>query len=42
LREAQTLAYLDVLFVFAIFTALMVPLVFVTKKARPGAAPAAH
>ncbi|MFL5379046.1 MAG: hypothetical protein ACJ787_14145, partial [Myxococcales bacterium] len=42
LREAQTLAYLDVLVVFAIFTALMVPLVFVTKKARPGAAPAAH
>jgi len=42
LREAQTLAYLDVLFVFAIFTALMVPLVFVTKRARPGAAPAGH
>jgi DHA2 family multidrug resistance protein len=42
IREAQTLAYLDVLFVFAIFTALMVPLVFVTKRARPGAAPVAH
>jgi len=42
IKEAQTLAYLDVLVVFAVFTALMVPLVFVTKRAKPGAAPAAH
>jgi DHA2 family multidrug resistance protein len=42
IKEAQTLAYLDVLFVFAIFTAVMVPLIFLTKRVRPGAAPMAH
>jgi DHA2 family multidrug resistance protein len=42
IKQAQTLAYLDVLFVLAIFTACMVPLVFVTRRARPGAAPMAH
>jgi len=42
IREAQTLAYLDVLVMFAIFTALMVPLVFVTKRVKPGSAPVGH
>ena len=42
IREAQTLAYLDVLYMFAIFTALMVPLVFVTKRVKPGTAPGGH
>jgi len=42
LQQAQTLAYLDVLLVFAVFTGLMVPLVLLTKKARAGAAPTGH
>ena len=42
IQQAQTLAYLDVLFVLAVFSALMVPLVLFTRRARPGAAPAAH
>jgi DHA2 family multidrug resistance protein len=42
IKQAQTLAYLDVLFIFAIFTALMVPAVLMTRKARPGAAAMAH
>lgn len=43
-QQAQTLAYLDVIFVLGCFTALMVPLVFLARRARPapGAAPAAH
>src|SRR5207248_2848439 len=42
IREAQTLAYLDVLLVFSVFTALMVPLVFLIQRPKPGAAPAGH
>ena len=42
IKQAQTLAYLDVLFILAIFTGLMVPLVLITRRARPGAAPAGH
>ena len=36
--QAQTLAYLDVLFVFACFTAVMVPLVLLTRRAAGGPA----
>jgi DHA2 family multidrug resistance protein len=41
-QQAATLAYLDVLVVFAIFTACMVPLVFVTRRARATGGPMAH
>ena len=41
-RQAQTLAYLDVLYVLGWFAALMVPLVFLTRRARPGAAAMGH
>jgi DHA2 family multidrug resistance protein len=34
IQQAQTLAYIDALFVLACFTALMVPLVLLTKRAR--------
>jgi DHA2 family multidrug resistance protein len=42
IRQAQTLAYLDVLFLLSIFTAIMVPAVLITRKAKPGAAAMAH
>ena len=42
IRQAQTLAYIDVLVVLAIFTAIMVPAVLLTRRARPGAAATAH
>jgi DHA2 family multidrug resistance protein len=42
IRQAQTLAYIDVLLVFAVFTALMVPAVLLTRKSKPGAAAMAH
>jgi DHA2 family multidrug resistance protein len=35
-RQAQTLAYLDVLWVLAWFAAAMVPLVFLTRRVEPG------
>ena len=38
LQQAQTLAYVDVLRLLAWGTALMVPLAFLMKRARPGAA----
>jgi len=41
IQQAQTLAYLDTLFVFACFAALMVPLVLLTKSAQ-GRAAASH
>ncbi len=41
-QQAQTLAYLDVLFLLGCFTAVMVPLVFLTRRARPGAAAMGH
>src|SRR5207237_1202226 len=41
-KQAQTLAYLDVLLVLAAFTALMVPAVLLTRKAKPGGAAMAH
>ena len=36
LQQAQTLAYLDVLFLLACFTAAMVPLVFLTRRVQGG------
>ncbi len=36
IQQAQTLAYLDVLFVLACFTAVMVPLVLLTRRAARG------
>lgn len=41
-QQAQTLAYLDVLFLLGCFTALMVPLVFLTRRAQPGTAAMGH
>jgi len=38
LQQAQTLAYVDVLYLLAWATALMVPLAFLMKRAKPGAA----
>jgi DHA2 family multidrug resistance protein len=42
IKQAQTLAYIDVLVVLAIFTAIMVPAVLLTRRSRPGAAVMAH
>jgi DHA2 family multidrug resistance protein len=41
-QQAQTLAYADVLFIFACFAAVMAPLVFLTKRAAPGAQVMGH
>ncbi len=41
-QNAATLAYLDVLRVMAVGTALMVPLLLLTEKPKPGAAPGGH
>jgi len=38
-RQAAALAYNDVIFVFAIACAIMVPLAFLMKKNKPGAGP---
>jgi hypothetical protein len=37
-KQAQTLAYTDVLMVFTVFCAIMVPAVLLTRKAKGGAA----
>ena len=42
IKQAQTLAYLDVLLLLSIFTAIMVPAVLLTRKVKPGAAAMAH
>ena len=42
IKQAQTLAYLDVLLLLSIFTAIMVPAVLFTRKVKPGAAAMAH
>jgi MFS transporter, DHA2 family, multidrug resistance protein len=42
IRQAQTLAYLDVLFLLSVFTAIMVPAVLMTRRVKPGAAAVAH
>ena len=41
-REATTLAYIDALKLLAVGVAMMLPLLLLTKKAKPGAAPAGH
>jgi DHA2 family multidrug resistance protein len=41
-QSATTLAYLDALRVMGFATAFMVPLLFLTKKPKPGAAPGGH
>ena len=41
-RQAQTLAYIDVLYVLGWFAALMVPLVLLTRRAAPGGAAMGH
>ena len=42
-KQAQTLAYADVIMVFCVFTAIMVPAVLLTRKAKPaGGAAMAH
>ena len=42
IKQAQTLAYLDVLLLLSIFTAIMVPAVLLTRKVKLGAAGMAH
>src|SRR5439155_1617900 len=42
IKQAQTLAYLDVLLLLSIFTAIMIPAVLLTRKVKPGAAAMAH
>jgi DHA2 family multidrug resistance protein len=42
IKQAQTLAYLDVLLVFSIFSAIMVPAVMLARKPKPGGAAMAH
>jgi DHA2 family multidrug resistance protein len=42
IRQAQTMAYDDVLFVFFIFTLIMVPSVMLTRKPKGGAPAGAH
>ncbi|HVO19671.1 MAG TPA: DHA2 family efflux MFS transporter permease subunit [Anaeromyxobacter sp.] len=41
-QQAQTLAYLDALYLLGCFTLVMVPLVLLTRRAQPGAAAAVH
>jgi DHA2 family multidrug resistance protein len=41
-RQATTLAYLDVLRMFAVISAIMVPLLLLTKPPKPGQAAGAH
>ncbi|HEX4792887.1 MAG TPA: DHA2 family efflux MFS transporter permease subunit [Humisphaera sp.] len=40
-RQAEVLSYLDVFWLMAIFCTIMIPLVFLMRPNRPGAAPAA-
>lgn len=42
LQQAQTLADVDVIYLLAWGTALMVPLAFLMKRPRPGAAAMGH
>ena len=42
IKQAQTLAYVDMLVVLAVFCALMVPAVLITRKVKPGGAAIAH
>jgi DHA2 family multidrug resistance protein len=42
LQQAQTLAYVDVLYLLACATGIMVPLAFIMKRSRPGKAAMGH
>ena len=42
IKQAQTLAYLDVLWLLAIFTAVMVPAILLTRPVKPGSAAMGH
>ena len=42
IKQAQTLAYLDALLMLSIFAAIMVPLVLMTRRVKPGAAAMGH
>jgi DHA2 family multidrug resistance protein len=42
LQQAQTLAYIDVVWLFAIGTVLVIPLAFVMKKSEPGRVAVGH
>ena len=42
LQQAQTLAYVDVVYLLGWSTALMVPLAFFMKRSRPGTAAMGH
>jgi DHA2 family multidrug resistance protein len=41
-QQAQTLAYIDTMMVLVVIAALMIPLVFLTRKPEVGGAPMAH
>ncbi|HWE01354.1 MAG TPA: DHA2 family efflux MFS transporter permease subunit [Tepidisphaeraceae bacterium] len=41
-RQAQMLAYIDVFWLLSIFCAAMIPMLFLMKKNKPGAAPGGH
>jgi len=41
-RQAQMLAYIDVFWVLAVFCAAMIPMLFLMKKNKPGAAAGGH
>jgi hypothetical protein len=41
-QQANTLSYIDCFFVLSVAFAVMVPLVFLMKRVRPGRAMAAH
>ncbi|HTN54062.1 MAG TPA: DHA2 family efflux MFS transporter permease subunit [Anaeromyxobacter sp.] len=42
IQQAQTLAYLDVFFLLGCFTAVMVPIVFLTRRVRAGVVAGGH
>ena len=42
LQQAQTLAYIDIIYLLAWATVVMIPLAFFMKRPRPGAAAAGH
>jgi len=41
-RQAQMLSYIDAFFLLSVFCACMIPLLFLMKNNRPGAAPGGH
>jgi DHA2 family multidrug resistance protein len=42
IQQAMTLAYVDVLWLFGVGTTCMLPLLFLLKRAKPGAAAGGH